>query len=61
MFQSSRLFFSNALLVLGVLFLSGFALLEINGLPIEPIVPALAAFCIAVTALLDRLDTSSFE
>jgi hypothetical protein len=58
---SSKVFFSNALLVLGILFLGGFAAFEITGLQINPIIPALAAFFIASTALLDRLDRQEFE
>ncbi|MBX3000071.1 MAG: hypothetical protein KF893_16235 [Caldilineaceae bacterium] len=56
-----KVFCSNALLVLGILFLGGFAAFEINGLQINPIIPALAAFCIASTALLDRLGHREFE
>lgn len=59
--RSPKAFFSNALLVLGVLFLGGFATLEFNGFQIDPIVPALAAFCIASTALLDRLGSREME
>lgn len=58
---SPKIFCSNALLVIGILFLAGFAAFEINGLQINPIIPALAAFCIASTALLDRLGHREFE
>jgi hypothetical protein len=57
---SPKAFFSNALLILGILFLGGFAAFEINGLQINSIIPALAAFCIAATALLDRLGQQEF-
>lgn len=57
----SRMFFSNALLVLGVIFLGGFAAFELNGASMDPLIPAFAAFCIAGTALLDRLQERRFE
>lgn len=56
-----KAFFSNILLVIGVLFLGGFAAFELNGFQINPIVPALAAFCIATTALIDRLGSREME
>ncbi|MBI1296513.1 hypothetical protein GC175_16280 [bacterium] len=56
-----KAFFSNTLLVMGVLFLGGFAAFELNGFQIDPIVPALAAFCIASTALIDRLGSREME
>jgi hypothetical protein len=56
-----KTFFSNTLLVMGVLFLGGFAAFEMNGFQIDPIVPALAAFCIASTALIDRLGSREME
>jgi hypothetical protein len=58
---SPKIFFSNALLIVGVLFLGGFAAFEINGAQIDPIIPALAAFCIASTALLDRIGKQELE
>ena len=58
---SPKAFCSNALLVLGVLFLGGFAAFELNGVQIDPLVPALAAFCIASTALLDRVGRHELE
>jgi hypothetical protein len=61
MMGSPKAFFSNALLATGVLFLGGFAALELNGLSIDPIIPALAAFCIASTALLDRIGHRELE
>ncbi len=59
--RSPKAFFSNTLLVMGVLFLGGFATFELNGVQIDPIVPALAAFCIAITALIDRLGAKELE
>lgn len=56
-----KAFFSNVLLVLGILFLGGFAAFEINGAQIDPLVPAIAAFCIACTAVLDRVGAEEFE
>lgn len=58
---SPKVFCSNALLVIGVLFLGGFAAFEVTGLHIDPIIPALAAFCIASTALIDRLGQREVE
>ncbi len=61
MFGSPKAFCSNALLVLGVLFLGGFTAFEVNGLHLDPVIPALAAFCIASTALLDRMGRHELE
>lgn len=61
MFGGPKTFCSNALLVLGIMFLGGFAAFEVNGLQLDPIIPALAAFCIASTALLDRLGHHELE
>lgn len=58
---SPKILCSNALLILGVLFLAGFAAFEIKGVYMEPIIPALAAFCIAGTALLDRIGQQEIE
>jgi CHASE2 domain-containing sensor protein len=58
---SPKAFFSNALLVMGILFLGGFAAFELKSITIDPIIPALAAFCIATTALLDRIGQQELE
>ena len=48
-------FFSNSLLGLGIVILGSFAVLEATGLHSDPLLPALAAFCIGCTAVLDRV------
>jgi hypothetical protein len=47
---------SNIVLVLGILFLGSFAGLELFGLEMNPLLPAVAAFCFACAAMIDRLD-----
>lgn len=46
---------SNTLLSLGVLLLAGFGFLELAGVPSDPLLPACAALCIGITAVLDRV------
>lgn len=46
---------SNTLLVLGVIMLAGFGLLEFAGAETDPLLPATAALCIGITAVMDRL------
>jgi hypothetical protein len=48
-------FISNILLCLGVLMLLGFGVLEIAGLPSDPLLPAFSALLIGGTAVLDRV------
>jgi hypothetical protein len=52
---------SNALLVAGVLLLTGFALLEMAGLSTNPLLPAFAAFFIGGTAVLDRVNAPQLK
>ncbi len=47
--------FSNTLLVFGTFLLVGFAVLELLGMHSDPLVPALSAFFIGCTAVLDRM------
>ncbi len=58
---TSKVFLSNALLVLGIFCLGGFAAFTLYGAQIDPIVPAFAALCIACTALLDRISRQEIE
>ena len=53
--------FSNFLLVLGVVMLGSFALMEATGLSVDPLLPALSAFCIGGTAVLDRVGAQQFK
>lgn len=46
---------SNAFLSLGTLMLIGFGALEVFGFQSDPLLPAIAAFLIGVTAVLDRV------
>jgi hypothetical protein len=50
-----KVYLSNALLSLGVLFLLSFGLIEINGVQSDPLLPAFAALLIGCTAVLDRI------
>jgi len=52
---------SNCLLALGVVILGGFALMEMTGLSVDPLLPALSAFCIGGTAVLDRVGVQQFK
>ena len=54
-------FVSNSLLALGILMLFTFAILEATGLHSDPLLPALAAFCIGCTAVLDRVGVHQFK
>ena len=51
----------NAFLGLGVISLISFALLEAQGLRVDPLLPAFSAFFIGCTAVLDRVGTQQFE
>jgi uncharacterized membrane protein len=51
-----KLYLSNALLGLGVLFLLSFGVIEVNGLQSNPLLPAFAALLIGCTAVLDRVS-----
>jgi hypothetical protein len=46
--------FSNLLLMLGAVTLSIFVVMEATGYRTDPLMPALSAFLIGVTAVLDR-------
>jgi hypothetical protein len=46
---------SNTFLSLGTLMLIGFGALEVSGTQSDPLLPAIAAFLIGVTAVLDRV------
>lgn len=48
---------SNAFLSLGVFMLLGFGALEFSGVQSDPLLPALAAFLIGCTAVLDRVGS----
>ncbi|MBP7960531.1 MAG: hypothetical protein KBG20_02515 [Caldilineaceae bacterium] len=52
---------SNGLLFLGVGCLAWFGIAEIQGLRTDPLMPALSAFFIGGTAVLDRLGSQEFE
>lgn len=49
------LFLSNAFLGLGTFMLISFGALEVTGFQSDPLLPALAAFLIGCTAVLDRV------
>ena len=53
--------FSNTLLSMGALLLVGFGLLEIMGLRSDPLLPAISAFFIGCTAVLDRMGAQKFD
>jgi hypothetical protein len=53
--------FSNTLLSLGVTMLVGFGVLEMSGLQGDPLLPALSAFLIGCTAVLDRVTSLRVE
>jgi hypothetical protein len=46
---------SNAFLSVGILVLFGFGMLEMTGFRSDPLLPAVAAFCLGCTAVLDRV------
>jgi CHASE2 domain-containing sensor protein len=50
-----QLVISNTLLSLGVIMLAGFGLMELAGAQTDPLLPACAALCIGITAVLDRV------
>lgn len=52
---------SNASLGLGSIMLAGFAVMEMNGLHTNPLVPATAALLIGFTAVLDRVQIRLFR
>lgn len=52
---------SNGLLSLGVVMLVGFGFFELAGLQADPLLPATAALCIGITAILDRLYAPQTE
>ncbi|GEM_PF-6860954 len=60
MISSTRLV-SNITLLIGVLFLVSFVGLELAGIQMNPLLPALAAFCFACAAMLDRFDMPRTE
>lgn len=56
-----KAFLSNTFLALGILLLGAFAIYTARGMTIDPLVPALAAACVAGAGLLDRLDSHKAE
>lgn len=46
--------FSNVLLMLGAVMLVAFGLMEVTGVRADPLMPALSAFLVGMTAVLDR-------
>lgn len=46
--------FSNVLLMLGAVMLVAFAVMEVTGVRTDPLMPALSAFLVGMTAVLDR-------
>lgn len=58
---SHKDFFSNTFLALGIILLGGVAVYTVSGVAIDPLIPALAAVCVAGAALLDRLDHQKLD
>ena len=57
-----RLFYlSNTLLSLGVVMLVGMGVMELTGLPSDPLLPATAAFCLGCTAVIDRVGLQQLK
>lgn len=52
---------SNALLATGVLMLMVFAVFQMAGLGVDPLVPAGAAFLLGCTAILDRVGPQEIQ
>lgn len=50
-----KLFLSNAFLGLGIVILTAFLVVEMNGFATQPLIPALAALSVGCSAVLDRL------
>jgi hypothetical protein len=46
--------FSNVLLMLGAVMLVAFGVMEVTGVRTDPLMPALSAFLVGMTAVLDR-------
>jgi hypothetical protein len=56
-----KMIISNTLLTLGVLALCGFALMEMFGAPVDPVVPAMSALFLGCTAVLDRIGSQQLH
>jgi hypothetical protein len=52
-----KIVISNLLLAFGVLALFGFGMMEVVGVTVDPLVPAMSALFLGCTAVLDRVGS----